>query len=89
MTALDADAFVAELKKLRGKKNPLTVTSLKQLKYEHTTSLEPLRTLAREADTLERKISDLVNEAFGLTPDEVRLMWETAPPRMPIAPPGP
>ena len=31
-------------------------------------------------------LSDLVNEAYGLTPDEVRLMWATAPPRMPLAP---
>ena len=38
---------------------------------------------------LERRLHDLVNEAYGLTPDEVRLMWDTAPPRMPIArPPG-
>ncbi len=34
---------------------------------------------------LERKISDLVNEAYGLTPEEVQLMWQTAPPRMPIS----
>ena len=34
--------------------------------------------------TLERRLSDLVNEAYGLTPDEVDLMWKTAPPRMPI-----
>jgi len=29
----------------------------------------------------------LVNEACGLTAEEVDLMWRTAPPRMPIAPP--
>jgi hypothetical protein len=28
--------------------------------------------------------TDLVNEACGLTPDELRLMWATAPPRMPL-----
>jgi hypothetical protein len=33
---------------------------------------------------LERQLSDLVNEAYGLTPDEVALMWQTAPPRMPF-----
>jgi hypothetical protein len=33
---------------------------------------------------LERRLSDLVNEACGLTPDEVALLWETAPPRMPF-----
>ena len=33
---------------------------------------------------LERQLSDLVNEAYGLTPDEVNLLWDTAAPRMPI-----
>jgi hypothetical protein len=31
-------------------------------------------------------VSDLVNEAYGLTPEEIRLMGEAAPPRMPGAP---
>jgi hypothetical protein len=34
----------------------------------------------------ERKISDLVNAAYSLTPDEVALMWRSAPPRMPVDP---
>jgi len=25
-----------------------------------------------------------VNQAYGLTPEEIDLMWKTAPPRMPI-----
>jgi hypothetical protein len=29
---------------------------------------------------LEHRLSDLVNAAYGLTPEEVRLMWDTAPP---------
>ena len=36
--------------------------------------------------TLERTLSDLVNQAYGLTPAEIDLMWQTAPPRMPIPP---
>lgn len=36
---------------------------------------------------LERRLSDLVNEAYGLTPEEVDLLWKTAPPRMPAPPP--
>lgn len=36
-----------------------------------------------EAVALERQISDLVNSAYGLMPEEVKLMWDTAPPRMP------
>jgi len=88
LTALDADGLIGEVKKLRGKKAPLTVADMKRLKQEHATSIVPLQTLEREADGLERQVSDLVNEAFGLTPEDVRLMWETAPPRMPLTAPN-
>ena len=37
---------------------------------------------------LEYRLHDLVNAAYGLTPEDVRLMWDTAPPRMPIARPA-
>jgi hypothetical protein len=43
--------------------------------------------LAAETFKLERTLSDLVNQAYGLTPTEIELMWQTAPPRMPIPPP--
>ena len=43
--------------------------------------------MAAESLALERQVSDLVNEAYGLTPEEVALMWETAPLRMPLANP--
>jgi len=33
---------------------------------------------------LELTVSDLVNQAYGLTPTEAELLWKTAPPRMPI-----
>jgi hypothetical protein len=49
-------------------------------------AIEPARTQAAEALQLERRLSDLVNEAYGLTPDEVALLWATAPPRMPFVP---
>ena len=84
LIGLDSDAFVAEVKKLRGKKNPLSVAALRSLRDEYTRTIEPARIQAAEALNLERQISDLVNEAYGLTPDEVALMWKTAPPRMPI-----
>ena len=44
-------------------------------------SCEPARKLAAEALALEHEVS---NEAYGLTPEEIRLLWDTAPPRMPI-----
>lgn len=85
-TGLDSDAFVAEVKKLRGKSRPLSAAGLKSLRDEYTRTIEPARAKEAEALKLEHEISDLVNEAYGLTPDEIALMWQTAPPRMPFTP---
>ena len=60
---------------------------MRSLREEHARTVVPAQGLAAEARGLERRVSDLVNEAYALTPDEIRLMWQTAPPRMPIAPP--
>jgi hypothetical protein len=87
-TSLDSEAFVAEVKKVRGKKIPLTLAALRSLREEHERIIVPAQAIAREAQELERAVSDLVNEAYGLTPHEDRLMWDTAPPRMPIAAPS-
>ncbi len=84
LTALDSDSFVAEVRNIRGKKLPLTATGLQGLREEYTRTIDPARALAAEASKLERELSDLVNEAYGLTPEEIDLMWATAPPRMPI-----
>ena len=85
--SLDSDSLISEVRRLRGKKKPLSLAALRNLRDEHTKTLLPAQALAAEARGLEQRVSDLVNEAYGLTPDEVRLMWETAPPRMPIAEP--
>ena len=84
---LDSDCFVAEVKKVRGKKRPLSAAALANLRAEYARSIDPARALAAEALALENEVSDLVNEAYGLTPEEVALMWQTAPPRMPVAKP--
>lgn len=85
---LDSDAFVAEVKKVRGKGKPLSAAALKALRDEYDHTIAPARTLAAESNGLERRVSDLVNAAYGLTPEDVRLMWDTAPPRMPLALPA-
>ena len=87
LIAMDSDSLVAEVKKLRGKSNPLTAAALKALRDEDTQTLVPARALAQEGQSLEWQLSDLVNSAYGLTPEEIELMWDTAPPRMPITPP--
>ncbi len=83
-TTLDSDAFVAEVKKLRGKKNVLSAPALKALRDEYVRSIDPARAWAVKALGLEQAISRLVNQAYGLTPEDVKLMWQTAPPRMPV-----
>jgi hypothetical protein len=48
----------------------------------------PARALAAETLKLERTLSDLVNQAYTLTPAEIGVLWKTAPPRMPTPPPA-
>jgi hypothetical protein len=59
---------------------------LHALRGEYTRAIEPARALAGETLALERTHSDLVNQAYALSPAEIALMWQTAPPRMPIPP---
>jgi hypothetical protein len=87
LTALDSDSFVAEVRHIRGKKLPLTAAGLQALREEYVRTIEPARSLAAEALKLEHDLSDLVNQAYGLTPAEIALLWATAPPRMPIPKP--
>jgi hypothetical protein len=57
------------------------------LRGGYTRTIEPTRALAAETLNLERALSDLVNQAYALTPAEIGLLWQTAPLRMPIPPP--
>jgi 16S rRNA G1207 methylase RsmC len=81
---LDADAFVAAVRKTLPKSHRLSASDIARLKQEHWQTIEPARRAANEALALERRLSDLVNAAYGLTPEEIALMWATAPPRMPL-----
>ena len=83
--ALDADAFVEEVRKRRPKSaGRITPAVLKDLRAGYAEMAAPVGEGRAEAASLERRLSDLVNEAYGLTPEEVDLLWSTAPPRMPI-----
>ena len=85
-TELDSATWVAEVKRFRGKKQPLTAAGVHGLRAEYTRTIDPARALAAETLNLERTLSGLVNQAYALTPAEIDLMWQTAPPRMPIPP---
>ena len=82
--ALGPDAFVEEVRKRRPKgEGRLTPGSLRDLKSGYAEMADPVRQVRTEAAGLERKLSDLVNETYGLAAEEVDLLWKTAPPRMP------
>ena len=85
---LNSDTWVSEVKRLRGKKHLLSSDGLQALRDEFTRTIAPARTLAAETPTRERTLSNIVNQARGLTPAEIALMWQTAPPRMPIHAPS-
>ena len=81
-------AYCEPVKRIRGKKLPLTAAGVRPLRDEYTRTIAPARAIAVETLALERTLSDLVNQAYALTPTEIALMWQTAPPRMPIQAPA-
>jgi hypothetical protein len=58
------------------------------IRAEHAATVAPVATRLAEGARLENELSRLVNQAYGLTPEDERLMWATAPPRMPVARPA-
>ncbi|MBY6244021.1 Eco57I restriction-modification methylase domain-containing protein [Methylosinus sp. Sm6] len=83
---LNAHAFVDAVRKALPRSRKLSAAEIARLKKEHAQTIEPSRRSANEALSLERRLSDLVNSAYGLTAEEIDLMWRTAPPRMPFTP---
>ena len=53
---LDSNTWVSEVKRIRGKKQPLSSAGLHALRDEYTRTREPARALAAETLTLERKV---------------------------------
>lgn len=85
--SLSADAFAEALRKALPKKHKMTVAEVAAVKKAHADTVAPTTERLTEAVRLERELSAVVNEAFGLTKEEEALVWRTAPPRMPISPP--
>lgn len=87
---IDWDTFVAEVRKRRPKAAaPLSPAAVKALRHGYDDIARPARERAGEVAALERVVAEAVNEAYGLTEEDVQLMWRTAPPRMPgVGPQG-
>jgi hypothetical protein len=84
---LEQPAFVEEVRKRRpNSAGRLTPAALRALQTGYTELVTPIQQDRTEAIALERKLNDLVNAAYGLTEEEIALLWETAPLRMPLVP---
>ncbi len=83
---LDADSFVTAVRAALPKSRKWSAAEIARLKQEYGDTLVPARQAAADILALERRLSDVVNAAYSLTPEEVALMWRTAPPRMPLDP---
>ena len=84
---LDSDGFVAAVRAALPRRQSLTPTQLRQLRDAFAETAEPARTARGELLAHERALAAMVERAYGLTPEEVALMWRTAPPRMSLPPP--
>jgi type I restriction-modification system DNA methylase subunit len=69
--------------KTAGDLSPKAFKAINEAYQEYALPIQRDRTTANQ---LEHRLSDLINEAYQLTPAEIELMWRTAPPRMPITP---
>ena len=59
------------MKRIRSKKLPLSSAGLHGLRDEYTRTIDPALALAAETLNLERTLSDIVNQAYALTPAEI------------------
>jgi Eco57I restriction-modification methylase/restriction endonuclease TaqI-like protein len=84
--ALDEAAFVEEVRRARPRTAArLSPAGLRDLQNAYSENAPAIHTLEVETGRHERRLADLVNQAYGLTAEEVALLWSTAPPRMPRA----
>jgi len=84
IASLDTDTFITEVRKRRPKsEGRLTPRKLSDLRSGYEELAIPAKEARTKSTTLERRLTDLVNKSYGLTEEEIHLMWSTAPPRMP------
>ncbi|HEU4557710.1 MAG TPA: hypothetical protein VFS20_07665 [Longimicrobium sp.] len=81
---LNATAFVEVVRAHRARHaEPFSPRQVGMLRNAHAEYAPRLTAVQARAAGLERRITQLVVRAYGLKPDEVELMWNTAPPRTP------
>ncbi len=80
---LSSEEFIEEVKKRKPKGSgfpPKTLKALQDVYQDYVPILQNHQTMIL---TLEKQVSHLINQAYQLTPEDIELLWQTAPPRMP------
>ena len=80
---LDADALVREVRRAGAAK--LSAAGQRELVEQHARQIALLAPIFAESRQLEIGLQQQIFDLYGLTPDEVRLLRATAPPRDPLA----
>ncbi|ATW02204.1 Eco57I restriction-modification methylase domain-containing protein [Sphingorhabdus sp. YGSMI21] len=83
---LDSDNFISSVRAALPRRHELTPGALRQLRDAFTEIAEPARNARNVQIGHERALATMVDRAYGLTEEEVALMWRSAPPRMPSTP---
>jgi hypothetical protein len=78
------EAIRQRIPKISGDLSPKGLKGVENVYQEYAL---PMQSDRAETNRLEHCLSDLINQAYQLTPTEIELMWRTAPPRMPISQP--
>lgn len=88
---LEFPDFVDEVRKRMPKQknakkssDPLSIPAFTALRQAYNDYIPEINSRKNETVKLEQRLSDLINQAYQLTPEEIDLMWKTAPTRMPI-----
>jgi len=87
--SLDCDQFLQEVRQRQPKGANFGPKVIKQLREIYNDYAPAIQTRRAQTLQLENQLSDLINQAYGLTPADIALLWQTAPPRMPIPRPMP
>jgi hypothetical protein len=84
IVTLSLDNFIKFIQECLPKgKQILHPSTLKLLRDTFAEYVKPIQIRRVEMRGLERDLSELVCTAYGLSPQQQKLMWDTAPPRMP------
>lgn len=84
--AMTSDEFVVAVRDRRPKKGPkLSPASLKALRQLFETEAAGVRERRAQINAHEQALAQAVHASYGLTPEDLKLLRATAPPRMPPA----